>query len=141
MKININDKELMARMLVERMKEKSEKEIRIKYAENDLELKKEAETDCLYYWLLSRLYVDAESRIPARPHAKIIVKGRMSQYNKVLLTQGTQGYESEYLPLYVEGTEFFDVVENTLKIFDGLDDLSANMIQKGESFCEFSVSF
>ena len=140
MKININDKELMAKMFVTYLEEKAEKERHI-YNSDDPELKKEAETDCLYYWLLNRLYADAESRIPVRPHAKIIVKGRMCQYNKVLLTQGTQGYESEYLPLYVEGTEFFDVVENTLKIFDGLDDFSANMIKRNDEFCEFSVSF
>lgn len=138
MKLNINDKELMAKLLVECMKEKTEKEIRIKHAADDLELKKEAEGDCLYYWLLSRLYRASDSRIPARPHGRITVKGRMNRYNKILLTQG---HEGEYLPSYVEGTAFFDVVEKTLEIFNGLDGFSANMFQKGEEFCEFGISF
>lgn len=141
MKININNKELMARLFVERMKEKSEKEIRIKYAD-DLELKKDAEIDCLYYWLLSRLYVVADSRIPARPHGTITVKGQMTNFNKVLLTQGDKGgYESNYLPLYVEGIKFFDVIEKTLKIFNSLEEFSASHIKIHDKACEFEISF
>jgi len=120
MKININDKELMARLFVERMKEKSEKEIRIKYAD-DLELKKDAEIDCLYYWLLSRLYVVADSRIPARPHGTITVKGPIKlQGKEVITTDLRAGAALIVAALSAEGETTIKEVKHVLRGYAGL---------------------
>lgn len=137
MKSDFNDKEFAAKMLVMLMEEKNEKEIKMKESESK-ELRKSAEVDSLYYWILSRLYHDADSRIPARPHARISVKGKMSKFNKVWLTQG---YQNEYLPRYVVGSEFFDVIEETLKIFDEMDDRYSTTYHRTDDIYEFTVSF
>lgn len=130
-------KEFVANLLVAVAQEWSDKELEIRHDDSNLELKKDAEKNRLYYWLLSRLYNSAANSIPARPHTKIRVKGNMNCYNKVLLTQGN----GDYLPYYVEGREFFEVINDVLKTFDSFERYSVFYQQVTDDCCEFSVAF
>ena len=133
MKIDIDDKGFAANLLLLRMKEKQEKEIAMSNSHD----KKDAEGDCLFYWILSQLYAKMDSTRPAKKSASIKVTGSLNQYDNVLLAHGKL---DDYLPFYVEGKEFFDVIKDTIETFDEIYGFNATYFQTSSDTCEFTVS-
>lgn len=142
MKIDFNDKELAAKMLVMLLREIAENEFEIRLTDDE-ELKKSAESNCLFYWILGRLYNEAESRIPVRAYGKIRVKGEY-QSDKILLKVGEEeisSFQDEYLPRYVHGYDFLVVIQDTLEIFESLEEYSTTYEELDATGCEFTVMF
>lgn len=136
MYFEINDKELFANLLCAQMEERCDKEDKIEKCDN-LDLKKEAESDRLFYWLLSTLYRSADSQIPAKRHTMITIKSQMLGKDIMLNHKNF----SQYLPTYVQGKDFLDVVKDTLKFLDRLDRYSVLASEITEDKCEFSIWF
>jgi hypothetical protein len=134
MKIDFDDKAFAAKLLLLRMKEKQEKEEKMRNSIQEEE--KEAEKDCLFYWILSRMYAQMDSCIPAKRAASIRITGSLTRYNKVLLEHGKS---DNYLPFYVAGKDFFDVVKDTIEIFDNMDHFNAVYFQTSDEACEINV--
>ena len=133
MRIDFDDKAFAAILLLMRMKEKQEQEEIMCNAKQE----KEAEINCLFYWILSRMHEQMDSARPAKLFARIRITGRLNRCNKVLLEHGKHNV---YLPFYVEGKDFFDVVKDTLEIFDNIDYFCTRYFQTSDQECEFTVS-
>jgi DNA/RNA endonuclease YhcR with UshA esterase domain len=132
MKIDFDDKTFAAKLLLMRMKEKQEKEEKMCNSMQE----KEAEMDCLFYWILSRMYAKMDSFRPAKKTISIRITGSLTRYNKVLLEHGKS---DDYVPFYVAGKDFFDVVKDTIEIFDNFDNFNAVYFQSSDETCEINV--
>lgn len=137
----INEKELFATLLRIWVEERCDKELEIENCENDnLTLKKEVEVDRLFYWILNALLCRIDGSIPVRHHAMITIKSKLCG-NDIILEALENENVSEYLPYYVQGKDFLEVVKDTLKIFDNLQRYSILSSVITENSCEFTVWF
>lgn len=134
----IQEKKLAADLLCMRAKEKVQGEENLKRVDIP-KLRATLEVDTLYYWILSRLYAKMESYRPARRVVTIIITGSIKgDNNKVLLRHGDS---DEYLPYYVEGKEFFNVIKDTLQIYEENVRFNCDYFQSSDDSCEFWISF
>lgn len=133
----ISDKKKLAAELLCIQAEERIKGERCLSKQDSLEQRKKLEDDCLYYWILELLQARMRGCVPAQNKENIKVMGEFWEHtNKVFLSQGI---EPQYIPRYVDGREFFNVIQNTLSIFDEMENYSAKYFQTSKDSCEFSV--
>ncbi len=141
MKFDINDKELMAKLFLSSYQENYRKSKLVKNNKYNLELRKEVEFDMLYNWILARLYdkhVERDYEIPLLN--KIILKVKFHQHDFVTISD----ISSVYLPIYLDKKDFFTLLQDMIKFFNGLNGFSAIMkpISKKSKNCyNFIISF
>lgn len=132
MKIDFDDKACAAQLLFWRMKERLEMETKM----CTLKQEKDAERKCLFYWILSRIYVQMESNVPTKSMIGIKITGRLRPFNKASLRHE----DNEYIPFYVDGRTLFDITKEMVDIFNDLDSYFAQFYSISEEECEFTVS-